>query len=167
MTTEEYVAAQDKWLEDNNIRDGSKVKIFRIAEDYEDGWWDGWTDEMDSCLGLIGTVQIYYTHLNHGINVAFDDGYKWFFPYFVLDPTLKRDAITKEEWARRRRAEMYSDDDVINLLARWLSRSFYCPYGGDHVCNYKCGDACRDMKRQHPECWIDAAKESLIGKRTQ
>ena len=160
MTTEEYIAAQDKWLKANNIQDGSKVRIFRIAEAYEDGWGDGWNDEMDSCLGLIGTVQI-NTSLEHGIKVVFDEGCRWFFPYFVLDPTLKREAITKEEWADRRRAEMCTNNDVINLLARWLSRGFDCPYGEDHECNYKCGFTCRDMKRQHPECWISAAKEML------
>ena len=163
MTTEEYIAAQNEWLKANNIHDGDEIKVFCSAEDYEDGWGDGWLDEMNDCVGLIGTVHINSEHPENGIRLSFDSFRESRnFPYFVLDPTLKRDVIMEKDWIRLRRAEMYSDNDIINLLARWLSRSFDCPYGEDHMCNYKCGDACRDMKRQHPECWINAAKEELM-----
>lgn len=162
MTTKEYVAAQDKWLRANNVHDGDKVKIFCIADDYECGWGDVWTDEMNGCLGPIGTVRIDKSSLESGIKVVFDDGDSWFFPYFVLDPTLKRCVITEEELAHVRRKEMISDNDVMNLLANWLSRYPDCPYGDDHECEFRREDQCWNIRSYHPECWINAAKEVLI-----
>lgn len=151
MTTKEYVAAQNEWLKANNIHDGDEVKVLRSAEDYEDGWGDGWTNEMDSCVGLIGTVSTNYANHESGIRVVFDNHDSWYFPYFVLDPTLKQGVV-----------KPVTDDAVIHLLAKWLSRYPDCPYGDDHECEFKRVGECWDLRKAHPECWIRTAKEALL-----
>ena len=152
MTTKEYIAAQNEWLKDNRIHDGDEVKVFRSAEDYEDGWGDGWADEMSDCVGLIGTVHINIEYTENGIKLSFDTFHdSWNFPYFVLDPTLKQGVV-----------KPVTDDAVIHLLAKWLSRYPDCPYGDDHECEFKRVGECRDLRKAHPECWIRTAKEALL-----
>lgn len=55
-----------------------------------------------------------------------------------------------------------SHEDIMNLLANWISRNPQCPFGDTHVCEFRRHGKCWDLRRHHPECWIKAAKEILI-----
>ena len=66
------------------LKVGDAVKIFRKAEDGEDGWDDYWPKDMDTWVGKIGKIT----------GDGRDSGFKvfceeendwWFFPYFVLE----------------------------------------------------------------------------------
>ena len=146
MTTEEYVAAQKEWIERARIHKGSKVRITRVAMTGENGWDNAWTGSMGDSVGRVGVV----CSMNNagksgevGIRVCVEGGHAWYFPCFVLEPIIE-------------------ERDILNLLAKWLSRYPDCPFGDDHVCEFRRAEQCWDIRSYHPECWINAAKEVLI-----
>ena len=147
MTTEEYVAAQKEWIERARIHKGSKVRIIRVAMTDENGWDNVWTDGMDESVGRVGVVGSMHNTDEAGevgIRVRVEDSHAWYFPYFVLEPVIE-------------------EKDIVNLLANWLSRYPDCPFGDDHICEFKSGEQCWNIRSSyHPECWINAAKEVLI-----
>lgn len=67
---------------ESGIKVGDRVRILRIARDYEDGWENAWiSPQMDGYVGQVGEVtQVGGTS---GICVDKGDG-GWRFPYFVL-----------------------------------------------------------------------------------
>lgn len=145
MTTEEYVVAQKEWVERTKVHKGSKVRITRIAKSDEDGWRESWASRMYECVGRIGTIcsECSVDECGEkGISVCVEGNGRWFFPYFVLEPVVDKDSIV---W----------------LLAKWLSYSLDCPYGDDHVCEFRRTEKCCDIRNLHPQCGINAAKESL------
>ena len=74
-----YKERQAEWVKANNIKEGVKVKIFRKAESYEDGWIDIWLGDADvGKIGVINGIQ------PNNIKVKTNTSSYWY-PYFVLE----------------------------------------------------------------------------------
>lgn len=81
-----YVERQDKWLADNDIKVGDKVRIVRKAGSCEDGWDNIWRLNMDEAAGKVGTVsRISANFREWGIEVDVPDVGPFRYPYFVLE----------------------------------------------------------------------------------
>ena len=50
-----YKERQRRWIEENNIVKGTKLKIVRSAEDREDGWGNSWMLGMEAMVGEVVT----------------------------------------------------------------------------------------------------------------
>ena len=76
-----YEERQAKWVKDNNVKVGDRVRILRKAEDHEDGWGDVWTVGCS-----VGCGEIVDINNKYGIRVCMDDT-PWtsWYPYFVLE----------------------------------------------------------------------------------
>ena len=77
-----YKERQEKWIADNNIKIGDKVKITRKAKNYENGWDTEWTVPMDKTLGESGIALAFADEI--GIQVETEDECFWY-PYFILE----------------------------------------------------------------------------------
>ena len=52
-----YEEKQAEWLKMNNLREGSRVYVYRKAENYEDGWRYRWIDSlMDEKVGKVADI---------------------------------------------------------------------------------------------------------------
>ena len=54
---QEYLSMQNIWVRANNIVEGSRVRITRIAKGHAHGWVNSWVDEMDCTVGRIFEVK--------------------------------------------------------------------------------------------------------------
>lgn len=83
-----YIENQRKWVNENNIKVGSKVKIIKKADSEECGWGAYWNNLMDDSINEIGTITMISDDgfSNIGIQVYLEnkDNY-YFYPYFVLE----------------------------------------------------------------------------------
>ena len=81
-----YAARQTKWLADNGINKGDKVRIVRKADNYEGGWFRFWNPDMTKAVGKVGTVSHISTNRGgaSGIEVDVLDVGPFLYPYFVL-----------------------------------------------------------------------------------
>jgi len=61
---------------------GDTVKVLRTAKDDEMGWRNNWTDYMDRYVQQTGLVEAIR---EGGIEIKFDNGRVWDFPFFVLE----------------------------------------------------------------------------------
>ena len=80
-----YIEEQSKWMTENNIVPGSKVKVLREARQDELGWDNSWIGLMYLTIGKTLTVQsCSYSGIKMEPNeyCALSLGY----PYFVLEP---------------------------------------------------------------------------------
>lgn len=77
-----YVERQSKWLADNNVKVGDKVRVVRKAQSREDGWGNAWVEDMDDWVGKVFKVDRIYS--DDGIRLV-DSHSWWVFPYFVLE----------------------------------------------------------------------------------
>lgn len=81
-----YTERQAKWLADNGIKVGDKVRVTRKAESLEDGWETVWNPDMDEAVGKIGTVSYIPPSFREcGIEVDVPDVGAFMYPYFVLE----------------------------------------------------------------------------------
>lgn len=81
-----YVERQDKWLADNGINKGDKVRIVRKAGSREDGWDNSWNPDMDKAVGKVGTTSHISANFRElGIEVDVPDVGPFLYPYFVLE----------------------------------------------------------------------------------
>ena len=83
-----YSENQRKWVNKNNIKVGSKVKIIKKANSEENGWGAYWNSLMDDSVNEVGTVTLIDDkRLNNiGIQVYLDNkGSYYLYPYFVLE----------------------------------------------------------------------------------
>lgn len=85
-----YQALQDKWVELNEIKVGSKVKVIRTATDFENGWDLVWMGSMSSQVGKVVTIDEIKTNSN-GLHLDVGCSY----PYFVLEPVVNENTIVK------------------------------------------------------------------------
>lgn len=80
-----YIEAQSKWMTDNKIVPGSKVKVLRAAHQDELGWDNSWINRMEATIGKIITVQsCSYSGIKMEPNEHCDIPVSY--PYFVLEP---------------------------------------------------------------------------------
>ena len=87
-TPEEYLQRQAEWVEFHNLKPGDTVKVCCKAGDRQDGWQDGFVDEMEVAIGKEFPV---YGIRDFGIQVTapreiFD---KCNFPFYVLQVVKK------------------------------------------------------------------------------
>lgn len=83
-----YIENQRKWVNENNIKVGSKVKIIKKADSEECGWGAYWNSFMDDSINEIGTITMISDDgfINIGIQVYLEnEGNYYFYPYFVLE----------------------------------------------------------------------------------
>lgn len=82
-----YAERQAKWIADNGIKVGDYVRVVRKADSHEDGWNNGWVDNMTYWVGKVFKVN--YFNDTAGIqlldNCGADCGAVASFPYFVLE----------------------------------------------------------------------------------
>jgi hypothetical protein len=83
-----YSRRQAQWIKDNDIEVGSRVRVMRKAETYQDGWNTSWEEKMDALVGQEGEVSVVDAH-TLGILVRFENGDSWYFPFFVLEPAIR------------------------------------------------------------------------------
>ena len=79
---------QEKYLEGHRncgIKVGDRVRVTRKAESCEDGWDNIWVYEMNSSIGVVGTV--YLDNHQMGYTLEFDIEAPCYldFPYFILE----------------------------------------------------------------------------------
>jgi transcription antitermination factor NusG len=86
-----YRELEKKWIKENNIEVGDKVKIIRRASDYEEGWNNIWTGEMLEYIGKEVTVYD-LGGCSRGIKI---EEKNFCFPYFVLEPVKKQKEVKK------------------------------------------------------------------------
>jgi len=83
FNTDSAKAAYLKQHEKSILRVRNRVRVTRIAEDYELGWDYPWVAEMDSTVGKIGTVLRNDDVL--GFQIKFPDmSRSYWYPFFVL-----------------------------------------------------------------------------------
>ena len=82
---------QDEYLENHNkfeLKIGDKVKVLRIAETKENGWWTSWNNlAMDKYVGQILTYQQDLGGI--GFRCKSQDGECYNYPYFVLEKVVE------------------------------------------------------------------------------
>jgi hypothetical protein len=117
-----YAERQARWVKENNVKAGTKVRVTRTFTDDEDGscCW-----EYDDLVGMTGVVYNIYSH-NFGVDMS--DGNIRAIPYFALEvikePTYRPFANAEEfkpyrdEWFRIKRdgamirCSAYNDEGV-------------------------------------------------------
>lgn len=81
-----YAASQAKWIADNDVKKGDKVRIVRKADKNEGGWGVFWNPDMDEAVGKVGTVRHIPTNWGaSGIEVDVPAVSLFLYPYFVLE----------------------------------------------------------------------------------
>lgn len=88
-----YNDRQSEWSIANDIQEGDKVRVTRIAKDYEDGWNDCWVEEMTDSVGQEGEV-IEFDY--YGVSCRFSNSDEYAFPYFVLEKVVEATDIASE-----------------------------------------------------------------------
>lgn len=87
-----YAERQAKWIADNGIKVGDYVRVVRKADSHEDGWNNGWVDNMTYWVGKVFKVN--YFNDTAGIqlldNCGADCGAVASFPYFVLEKVKQK-----------------------------------------------------------------------------
>lgn len=107
-----YKERQEKWIADNNIKIGDKVKITRKAKNYENGWDTKWTVPMDKTIGESGIALAFDDEI--GIQVETEDEGYWY-PYFVLE---------KVEEPKKKYVpfNLSKEEDRGELKGRWIRK---------------------------------------------
>ena len=130
-----YSERQAQWVKENNVKEGTKVRVTRTFTEDEDG---SRCREHDDLVGMTGVV---YNIYSHNIGVDMSDGSFRPIPYFALEvikePTYRpfKNAEEfkpyREKWLRYKhnidapsyeafRPFRYSDDDIELLkLLTW------------------------------------------------
>lgn len=80
---EEYRAAQEKWLKDNGLKVGDKVRVVKKVEGYANGWTDVWSGYMTKEVGKIGTIV--RDEFSGGLVVNTGCGRNYRYPFFSLE----------------------------------------------------------------------------------
>ena len=96
MSTPSLRSAYKTLAKASKIKVGDSVTVTAIAESNQMGWDNIWVKDMDSFVGMRGTVR--HVDIGKGFDVVFDSGNpstcdeSWRFPFFVLrreKPTVK------------------------------------------------------------------------------
>jgi hypothetical protein len=78
-----YLKMQEQWVEDNDVKGGTVVKVLRKANDNELGWRNSWTESMSGNIGKELAVQ--YVSGGGGIAAAQIGERNRLYPFFVLE----------------------------------------------------------------------------------
>lgn len=113
-----YAKRQTKWIADNDVKKGDKVRIVRKANSCEDGWGCHWNPDMNEAVGKVGAVNHISSNLREcGIEVYVPAVGVFFYPYFVLKKVEERyvpfDLSREEDRAKLRGAWVRRKDEVM------------------------------------------------------
>jgi hypothetical protein len=75
---------------ESGFKVGDKVRVTRIAEDYEDDWSNCWNSQMDGAVGNVFTIEEDRKELGFRLNFA-----RYGFPYFILELVSEKACTTK------------------------------------------------------------------------
>lgn len=94
LTREEYLANEAKFVADNNLKIGSKVRVKSILDLEPDRLWCGtrtsWVSSMNKYLGLEGTIE----SLNE-LTIKFSlDGHTYYLPYYMLESVTQEKEVS-------------------------------------------------------------------------
>ena len=111
-----YAERQAKWIADNDVKKGDKVRIARKANSLEDGWQSLWNPDMDEAVGKVGTVSHISANFREcGIEVYVLDVGEFLYPYFVLEKVEQKyvpfDLSNEEDRAKLRGAWVKAKND--------------------------------------------------------
>lgn len=81
---ESYKVRQAKWLKENHIQIGDRVRILRKAKDREDGWPNNWSNYINDYVGAVGKIVDIDGSFGLGVNPE-EESRAWYLPYFVLE----------------------------------------------------------------------------------
>lgn len=120
-----YAERQEKWIADNGIKVGDYVRVVRKADSHEDGWNNGWVDDMDNWVGKVFKVN--YFNDSAGVRLVNDYSLSRSFPYFALEKVEQKyipfDLSEEEDrealrgkWLRNKNSG--SEYQVISILKR-------------------------------------------------
>lgn len=112
-----YAERQAKWIAENGIKKGDKVRIIRKANSNEDGWGSRWNPDMDEAVGKIGTVSHISDNFREcGIEVDVSDVGEFLYPYFILEKVEQKyipfDLSLEEDRAKLRGAWVKANKDL-------------------------------------------------------
>lgn len=131
-----YAERQAKWLADNGINKGDKVRIVRKADDLEEGWESRWNPDMDEAVGKVGTVSCLYSNFSEcGIEVDVLDVGQFLYPYFVLEKVEPRyvpfDLIREEDRAKLRGAWIRNVESGLEYQVICIGSALVFVHNGD------------------------------------
>lgn len=111
-----YAECQAKWIADNDVKVGDKVRVTRKANSIENGWQSLWNPDMDEAVLKVGTVSYIPANWGEcGIEVDVPDVGEFMYPYFVLEKVEPRyvpfDLSIEEDRARLRGAWVRSKEN--------------------------------------------------------
>lgn len=108
-----YAERQKRWIEENGIKAGDRLRVTRKAEDYEDGWSDFWDDCMDTVVGKV--VKTFCPSGDNGGILCQIEGNEclWSFPYFVLEKV-------KEPEKKYIPFDLSNKEDRAKLRGAWI-----------------------------------------------
>jgi hypothetical protein len=99
-----YAERQTKWVAENGVKIGTKVRVTRAFCDYEDGYFGCWSNSRQVKIEMVGKI--------YGVQeVLFPNFIKindFLFPYFVLE-------VVKEPTYRP-----FTDEEMIALYGKTL-----------------------------------------------
>lgn len=95
LKTGDYSYYQDLWIKNNSIKIGTPVRVMRIAESGELGWFELWVNGMDKQVNKVLKVVRFSVGIsnkgknkrqlkNYNYGIQLSDGFNY--PYFVLYP---------------------------------------------------------------------------------
>jgi hypothetical protein len=100
-----YTERQAEWVKENNVKEGTKVRVTRTFTKDEDG---SYCCEHDDLVGMIGSVDKYGI-VPHSLGIIMSDGYHRAIPYFALE-------VIKEPTYRP-----YNNDELNDLVGEVLT----------------------------------------------
>lgn len=106
-----YVERQTKWIVDNDVKKGDKMRVTRKAYNNEDGWNNSWVGGMDDWVGKV--FEVCSIHHESGIRLEDDCGEFWNFPYFVLEKV-------EEPEQKYVPFDLSEEEDRARLRGAWL-----------------------------------------------
>lgn len=88
-----YTDREEDWIRENEIEEGTVLRVARRGVDYEDGWENTWVTAMDKYVGKEFEVDSMDEEDSnympgYGIPLRDDDDdvvFTYQFPYFVLE----------------------------------------------------------------------------------
>lgn len=131
-----YAERQAKWVADNDIKKGDKVRVIRKADHNEDGWGSLWNPEMDEAVGKVGRVcSISRIFRECGIEVNVPDVGPYLYPYFVLEKVEQKyvpfNFNDKEDRAKLRGAWIRNVESGLEYQVICIGSALVFVHNGD------------------------------------
>lgn len=121
-----YVERQAEWVKENNVKEGTKVRVTRTFTKDEDGscCWG-----HDDLVGMIGSVDEYGI-IPHNLGIIMSDGNFKAIPYFALE-------VIKEPTYAERQAEWVKQNNIKGGTKVRFTKNFTDGEDGSGCCEHK------------------------------